>query len=350
MGSYTIKLLPIHRLNRELIVVFNPKQGRQGISSEINALNRHKSHYIARMRSNTIQAYHYLFESLEKPLLYTAPWWLDATCGEGGWDAVIEYDDDVPVAGLAFHKTSIRLLSSIITPPLTQWVSVLSAKELSSSEFGSLLSKLPNASIFDLTLKPFDDIHLQNEQFPIDLKYSFVLPYTEDDTLIRRGYNEGLRRNIRQAEKNYTIEASEDISGFLQLCKSSFQQQQMNPPHWLGTIIPQVYDSLKANHCGMLTTASFQGKTIAGVLTAWDHHTTYYLSGGRAEGDQATSAHALLLDHAIQLAFNRKTSFDFEGSMHPGIANFFQSFGAKPIPYWHLKKYRGFGKVWSALK
>jgi hypothetical protein len=301
------------------------------------------------MRSASLQAYHHLFDSLEKPLLYTSPWWLDATCGSDGWDAVIHHNADLPFAGLAYSTTSIRGLSSIITPPLTQWVAIIAGEKVSPAIFEDLLSKIPAVSIFDLTLKTAEGLHMQDNRFPVDLKYSYVLPYSEEGIEIRNSYNEGLRRNLRQSENVYAIDSSEDVPIFLELCRRSYQQQKMNPPPWLEIVLPRVFNGLVSNHCGTLLLATFQGKIIAGILTAWDEHFTYYLAGGRADGDHGASAHALLLDHAITLAQRRHTSFDFEGSMHPGIANFFQSFGANPTPYWHLKKYRGLGKLWAAL-
>jgi hypothetical protein len=311
--------------------------------------NTLKSRYIAHMRSSSLQAYHQLFESVEKPFLYTAPWWLEATCGTDRWNAVIRYDGKKPVAGMAYHQTSIRGLSAIITPPLTQWVSILSSGNVADTDIESLLAEIPEVPIFDLTMQSIGEIHLPDDRFPMELRYSYVLPFVEKEDSIRQGYNEGLRRNIRQSEQMYSIEESEDVNTFLSLCTSSFGQQKMKTPTWMESVIPIVLKQLQLKQCGMLLFASFEGRVVAGILTAWDGHMTYYLAGGRKAGDQAASAHALLLDRAIAMAHSRKTGFDFEGSMHPGIANFFQSFGASPSSYWHIKKYRGLGKLWSAL-
>jgi len=308
-----------------------------------------KSHYIASMRSASLQAYHQLFESVEKPFLYTAPWWLEATCGEDGWNAVIQYDGERPVAGMAYHQTSIRGLPAVITPPLTQWVGVLASGHIGDTGIEHLLKAIPKTPIFDLTIQSVGELHLPDDHFPMELRYSYILPYMENEDSIRQGYNEGLRRNLRQSEQMYSIEESEDISTFISLCKSSFVQQKMKAPAWMETVLPVVLKDLRVKHCGKLLFASFNGQVIAGILTAWDEHMTYYLAGGRSAGDQAASAHALLLDHAIAMAQHRHTGFDFEGSMHAGIANFFQSFGVQPTPYWHIKKYRGLGKLWSAL-
>ena len=302
------------------------------------------------MESDFVRAYYDLFASCREPLLYSNPWWLDATCGEKGWDAVVSYDEQgKPCAALPYHHSRIRGLTAVTTPPFTQWVSLITSGIHTLPLSQALLAQLPVTSILDLSVKPDSELHFQDGSFPVALKYSFVIPLHTGIGDHRSGYNEGLRRNIRQAEKNYVIESSDDISGFLSLCRQSYQQQKMQPPPWLDSVISAVFKGLKHHQRGMLTIALSQGKTIAGVLTAWDHSTSYYLAGGRTADEQGASAHALLLDSAISASRERGTIFDFEGSMHPGIANFFQSFGAVPTSYWHIRKYRGAGKLWSIL-
>jgi len=302
------------------------------------------------MQSVSIRAYHDLHATLEAPQLYTSPWWLEATCGAEGWDAVIRYDNDNhPEAALPYHLAKIRGMSALTTPPFTQWVSLISSGPNPVQSGLSLLSALPRTSILDLSIKPDASLPHQDSAFPVALKYSFIIPPDDSPNNTRSGYSEGLRRNIRQAEKNYTLEQSDDIKGFLSLCRQSYHQQKMNPPPWLDNVVSAVYKSLQAQQCGKLTVASVQGKIIAGILTGWDSTTNYYLAGGRTEDETGASAHALLLDHAVHEARTRGTAFDFEGSMHPGIATFFQSFGAIPSAYWHIRKYRGMGKWWAAL-
>jgi len=283
--------------------------------------------------------------------LYAAPWWLDATCGVGGWDAGIGYNAErKPIAALPYRLTRIRGLTALTTPPFTQWVSLLSQDNIAEPSSMALLSELPQTAILDLSLRPDADLPFRDSLFPVALKYSYIIPSNTSRDQIRSGYNEGLRRNIKQAEKKYVVEASSDIVGFLSLCRQSYQQQRMKVPSWLDQVVPAVFTGLSSHGCGMLTIAKAQGKTIAGVLTAWDSKTSYYLAGGRTADDQGASGHAFLLDHAIHAACDRGTLFDFEGSMHPGIANFFQSFGAVPQSYWHIRKFRGAGRVWSLLQ
>jgi len=284
-------------------------------------------------------------------MLYAALWWLDATCGMEGWNAVLSHGRDGNVlAALPFHTTRIRGMSAVITPPLTQWVSLITSSVDPGMSLQAILPDLPRSSILDLSVNPDARPLPQESTTPVSLKYSFIIPPMMTMDLVRSNYNEGLRRNIRQAEKNYTITASGDIAGFLTLCEQTYLQRKMKSPPWLHQVIQNVFDQLMSHQCGAITIASSQGKIIAGILTAWDHETSYYLAGGRTGDEQGASAHALLLDHAVGAAQSRGLSFDFEGSMHPGIANFFQSFGAVPISYWQIRQFRGLGKWWSLFQ
>ncbi len=287
---------------------------------------------------------------MQQPPLYVAPWWLDATCGPGGWDAAIIQDTHGnPVAGLPYHLTRIRGLPALITPPFTQWVTPVSSSDSPGNYIPSLLSALPQVPILDLCLKPDTHLDLVESVIPATLKYSYIIPGTLSGEQLRSGYSEGLRRNLNKAEKLYSIESTTDINSFLTLCRQSYAQQKMSPPPWLSRVVPEVYKGLLTHQCGDLMMAYSEGRPIAGILTARDHHTSYYLAGGRTGDEQGASAHALLLDHAVRAALERGTAFDFEGSMHPGIANFFQSFGALPASYWRFRKFRGLGKLWSVF-
>ena len=286
------------------------------------------------MEPASIRSYHTLFESARDIPLYSNPWWLDATCGVGGWDALINYDAaQRPIFGIPFHKGRIRGLSAIITPPMTQWVCLLSGENDPGEANTFTLADLPKTSILDLSLKPDTRINLEDYSTAPALKYSFIIPRADDMKSVRAKYNEGLRRNLKQAGQLHTIEESGNLVSFQKLCHQTYRDRNLHAPSWFDRIVPDVYEKLIENQCGTLTLATTQGKIIAGILTAWDNFSTYYLAGGKVADDHGTAAHALLLDHAIEDACARGTSFDFEGSMHPGIANFFQSFGSVPVSY-----------------
>ena len=283
--------------------------------------------------------------------LYAAPWWLDATCGAGQWHSikVAQTNHDAQIR-FPVYVTKIRGLRSVISPPLTQWVPVMATHLAGPLSLQEVLTSLPAYPILDLTFKQSPDLFPPEHPYHSRVRYSYIIPPATDVAIVRKRYNEGLRRNLKEADSLYRIETSDDISTFLLLCQSSYHQRGMKEPVWFSTILPSALQELNRRQLGKLQMAYEKGKAIAGIITGWDEKVMYYLAGGRSDTASAASAHALLLDHAIMEAQEGKREFDFEGSMHPGIANFFQSFGATPDPYWHIQKYNGIGKIWSLFQ
>ncbi|MGB4849277.1 MAG: GNAT family N-acetyltransferase [Saprospiraceae bacterium] len=298
--------------------------------------------------ATSTELYAEFYTECDHPDLYAAPWWLDAVCGEGKWDAFrLVNNSDQTTVFIPFYKTHIRKLSALITPPLTQWIPVLAKEDVHHFSVVEFLKSVPQCSIIDLSMKSGENPVLPTKDYRVNFKYSYVIPYNPLKDQLKLNYNEGLRRNLREAEKNYSIGASGDIPTFLNLCNSSYYNRKLKPPSWLDQIVPVAVEALKKNGSGIINLAIHRGVVIAGILTGWDTRTTYYLIGGRNGDEQGASAHALLLDHVINEAHGRGHSFDFEGSMHPGIANFFQSFGATPEPYLQIRKFNGMGRIWS---
>jgi lipid II:glycine glycyltransferase (peptidoglycan interpeptide bridge formation enzyme) len=82
----------------------------------------------------------------------------------------------------------------------------------------------------------------------------------------------------------------------------------------------------------------------AGVVQAilwhvWDNNRAYYLVGSKNPEIKDNRAVTALIWHAIKES-NRlgKASFDFEGSMDPGVEHFFRNFGGERTLYMMLRK------------
>jgi|GEM_PF-1479217 len=291
--------------------------------------------------------YERLYESLPTPSLFSAPWWLDATCGEGNWGVAMTFGQHgEPIAALPYQHTRIRGLTACITPPLTPTIAVIGST--APETLSALFRSLPASQITDLSLQFDAELLPTDHPYKISLKYSYILPAGTSHEQVRKGYSEGLRRNIRQSENDYTVTTSshgESTDLLHHLIIASFAQQRLQPPGWMRSVLPRLFQELANRGCGQILLANTDDETYAGIGIAWDETTCYYLAGGRQQGDKGSSAHALLLDHAIGLAREKGLTFDFEGSMHPGIANFFQSFGATPVAFPRMRRFSGWGKL-----
>ncbi|HJW31312.1 MAG TPA: GNAT family N-acetyltransferase [Saprospiraceae bacterium] len=298
------------------------------------------------MLADSVRQYHALHEQQIRPHLYTTPWWLDTVCGTGGWNAVFQTTEGNSLSALPYCNSPIRGLKAIFTPPLTQWTSIVGLSPGAEVDLKSWYELLPKRAILDLSIQQDDFTLLPHQHVPVTTKYSYMLPYKMSIEEMTSGYNEGLRRNLKQGQSKFEIIESEDADILIRLCRSTYQQQDLKSPWWVEGVLPGLVRALLERNAGHLSIVIHQSVAIAAMLTAWDDGASYYIVGGRMATEEGTSAHAILLDHAIRQAQKRGNAFDFEGSMIPGIANFFQSFGAKPMPYYQLRQYRGFGLAW----
>jgi hypothetical protein len=78
----------------------------------------------------------------------------------------------------------------------------------------------------------------------------------------------------------------------------------------------------------------FQGLELIAVMSVlkssgWH---IYWVSASSTEGRKNSAAHGLVY-HGLQQAFEARATWDFEGSMEPGLARFYSDFGAKAEEY-----------------
>ena len=85
----------------------------------------------------------------------------------------------------------------------------------------------------------------------------------------------------------------------------------------------------------------------------WDETCAYYLMAGDDPEFRKSGAGILTAWHCIRYASNvlRLRQFDFLGSMIPAIARVRRQMGAKPYPYFLIKKYPTWkGKLYHAAR
>ena len=72
------------------------------------------------------------------------------------------------------------------------------------------------------------------------------------------------------------------------------------------------------------------GNAHAGAYVIHDSRYSYYLLGGSDAELRGSGAMSAVIWAAIEDAARRRTGFDFEGSMLPGVERFFRAFGGVP--------------------
>lgn len=80
------------------------------------------------------------------------------------------------------------------------------------------------------------------------------------------------------------------------------------------------------------------GEVRAGGVFLRSHQRLHYLLGWSDPEGRKVNASRLILDHVIRMYAGQSLTLDLEGSDIPGVAQFFESFGAIPYRYQFLRR------------
>lgn len=286
--------------------------------------------------------------------LFMQPFWLDMTCDPGTWDAVVSKHEDGSIRGAwAFRygtKLGLRWIRlPILTPFTAIWIEDLQSDSIQKQITHrheimiELEAQLPTAQIVELKLPwTFQDwLPLYWKGYRQETRYTFRFDIT-DTAEIHEGFSKSAQRNLRAAERHFTIEDG-TISDLYSMMEHVLEMREAQVI-FAENQLEQIVNTLQQRQqCKIYAARDAEGiQAIA--LMVWDSYTTYYLIGGRSRTDSKHGM-GLLIWQAIQDAALRGHAFDFEGSMIKGVNRFFQNFGAQLTPYHYIYRYRGLAKV-----
>lgn len=297
--------------------------------------------------------------------------WLEAVCTEGDtWDVVLAHDEKNEIIGVLTYqirqKWGLTVLSeSLLSPFCGVWFKKKNfAKRHEQYHFEKkileeLIKQLPTFHFahfrFSTTLTDWQPFFWAG--FKQTTRYTYQLDLTTSRTErcsvvdvesteqrsvpLFAQFNQNTQRNIRKAEKTFTISTSDDLDNFIEISNLTFDRQNTKSP--IPYSIWKNADSFfKINN---LRTIYFAQNTEGGIEAAiyiiFDKKTAYYLAGGATEMGRKQGAMQFLLHNAIEDARKQGVEiFDFEGSMLQGVEAFFRGFNGVLTPYFSVWKYK----------
>jgi hypothetical protein len=283
--------------------------------------------------------------------LFCKDWWLDAVCGENGWDVAVVQKGGKIVATMPYHIRKQWGMTSIRMPNLTQTMGPWLAE--SNSKYEKKLSQQKNVMTELIKkLPPFDRFR-QNfhnsisnwlpffwHQFEQTTRYTYVIEDLRNTEKIWDGLNSRVIRNIKKAKKRFGIQVCTDlgIDVFLDLNEMTFSRQNISLPYTRDFVHRLDSACVAHNARKSFFGKDDKGKIHAAVYIVWDEDSAYYLMGGSDPSLRKSEANSLCMWSAIKFASTVTKKFDFEGSMIESVERYFRSFGARQIPYFQLEK------------
>jgi lipid II:glycine glycyltransferase (peptidoglycan interpeptide bridge formation enzyme) len=276
-------------------------------------------------------------------------WWLDEVCNT--WDVALVYNGEHLAGAWPYQMEKKAGVSVIRTPQLTPYLGpfVFYPSDLKLSKrdnfehetIEALLQKMPAAKVWSVALPPgLKQVGLfKDSGFEQQTKQTFIVDLGADEGTIFSNLNEDHRRNIRKAEKELTIiDEPQLLKQLYDFQKTTLQAKNLDV-YYSFRQMQSVFKACRQRNQAALWVAKKDGEVQAIIWHLWDDERAYYLTGSKNPTANNKKALTALLWHAIRESLKmRKKIFDFEGSMDPGVEQFFRNFGGSRELYLVLKK------------
>lgn len=315
------------------------------LEKEVSAILKTRSKTAIASRAENWES---IADFLKDAPIFLQPWWLEAVApGRVRW-AVIQKGRDIAAimpyvyrqrAGIATVESPSK------TPYLGPWMrpsSAKYAKRLAEEKdlYQALVAQLPPHARFDMCFHPgvTNWLPFYWHGFQQSTKYTYrIFPFSSIEEVWSETL-ENIRRNIRKARKTLHLDPNDDVEILLRLHKMTCERQGIVFPHTDEEIF-RIHEACQKQKVGKIFVARDEHSRIhAAGWFLWDNDWVYYYMSGADPSLRTSGAGSLIVWRGIELAHEMGKGFDFEGSMVEPIERFFRAFGARQVPYFHLKR------------
>ena len=266
--------------------------------------------------------------------IFFQPWWLDAVVEKNSWDVVLIEEDGTIHACFVYVLKKKGPFKAIGMPSLTPSLGFWFAPGCDQNTTAvTLLGMLPkhdkfymqmHHKVFNLELDPgFEKQEL----------HTYVLNGIKDHESIYSNFKQRIKGEIKKAEGKITITETKDVLKLFHLCEKSYKRQNKNIEFNLD-LVRGIYDLVTEKRCGTILLAEDEaGNAHAATLLVADKMAVYYLLNGGDPALRSSGANSLLMWEAIKHASKYVDTFDFEGSMIPGVEKYIQGYSPEKEHY-----------------
>lgn len=296
------------------------------------------------------EKYHLLCNTEASIPIFSRDWWLDAVCGKEKWEILLVEEKERIKAAMPLYIPCRRTVSM---PSYTQTMGPWFAPESDDTKYTKALGRrqalskqlLENLHPFPYFLQNFhygitDWLPFYWEGYRQTTRYTYLLKDIKNPDMIWENMSSNIRRNITKAKGNYPITVKKGISveEFLQVQAKTFERR-----HTVNYEDTEILKKLIAmcrerNQGDLWGGYDKQGRLHAAAFIVWQESSAWYLAGGGDPALRESGAHSLILWECIRYVSQFTNTFDFEGSMIPGVERFFREFGAIQTPFFTITR------------
>lgn len=268
--------------------------------------------------------------------IYAYTWYLDNVASE--WWGLVEGDYE-SVFPLIWNDKLFKT-KQLYQPLLCQQLGIFSVNVLSKERIKQFLEAIPKEfKYWDIALNDGHKKVLQLEDYQIQSKDNYILYLNKPYQDLYKAYSTNIKRNIKKAQQaklSFRTDLKPEI--FVAAVKNAQELKGVHHPEALYHAAHRIiYNCLHRGKGAILSVYNAQQELCAAVFLMFDNAAMINLLNVSTEKGKNIGAMAFLLDSVIQREAEKPKYIDFEGSSVPGIARFYESFGAENQPYFQLK-------------
>lgn len=263
--------------------------------------------------------------------IYAYSWYLDIVADD--WDILV-LDDYLAVMPLPTRRK--YFIQYIYQPAWIQQLGVFSVEAVDENMIKSFLKVIPDK--FKKISTNLNDENYLNSSF-ISKRDNYVLNLNTNYESLYSNYSKNRKRILKKIDKaSLFINESEKhqiIFSFYRqyiFAKSGLKEKDLQN---LDLLLTKCYNLNKAVIVSAFTA---DNENLGGIVFLKDNNRFYYLVSAISNRGKDRQAMTFVVDYIIKKYASEKLVFDFEGSMIPGVASFFKSFGAENNPYYVFEK------------
>lgn len=260
----------------------------------------------------------------DRPLVYANSWYLNIV--NPNWEALVSEDYSTVVPLPVVQKFGIKIVSQ---PPFCQQLGLFSNKPQLYEDSGILTNALP----FSTRIYQTKNLPFKNKFFFSHERINLILPLQNEYTLLKKGFNQNTKRNIKEAEKHHQkIEQA--------FCANTFIEfSQKHAPYSLSSknwkILKSIVKTSLENKTGTLWAVNdIQNSPLCMGFFLNQYNRITFLSGHSSPLGFKQKSMFLLMNHIIKRHAESKKTLDFEGGSLEGVARFYKGFGAEEEIYY----------------
>lgn len=284
--------------------------------------------YIKRKNIDTDKYNNCISEAINTQI-YAYAWYLD--CVADDWDILALGDYEV-VMPVPFLKLKRHLFAKkIYQPDYCQQLGVFSKNKITLNSFQLFFDKFITLTPKNYNFNSFDSKCFLENNTRVSDRVNFELNLDNSHELLYANYSKNLKRNIKKAQKEgFHISDKVSVDDFISLKKENTTYKTYSKQY---NKKEELLEILIAREFGKIYGVFKAEELVAACLVIHYQNKFINLTSATDDNGKKFGAISFLFDHIINTNASSQYVFDFEGSMIPGVARFFKSFGAEKVIY-----------------